>query len=162
MKSRCSTTVLRAVIILNIPIIVNIKILFASLSTSRATADDLRGRTRIIHSAKIIQICQIIVDKIEILLLGMQKTGLSRSIFQGWGIWNMPLYEMSQNHCISILMTIIFRLQFSWNREIFINKNFYYCFSHFWDILHTSVTYQVLAKFVKIGAVSIERHLECK
>lgn len=50
-----------------------------------ATTHDLYllGRTRIIHSAKIIQICQIIVDKIEILLLGMQETGLSRSIFQG-------------------------------------------------------------------------------
>ena len=68
----------------------------------------------------------------------------------------MPLYEMSQNHCIVI--TIILAFNFRETDKSFIALTT--------AIFGTSCIYRmymsVLAKSVKTGAVSIERHLECK
>lgn len=112
-------------IILNIAIIMNIKKFFLLSVPWIITIDlCLRGRTRIVHSAKIIQICQIIVDKIEILLLSMQKTGLSRSIFQGWGIWNAAIWDVPKS-LVHVLMIVISAFDSRENQKSFISMHYY-------------------------------------
>lgn len=62
------------------------------------TANNLyaKGRTRTVHSTKTIQICQIIVGKIEILLFGMQEMGLNKRYIPGLrnlehaALWDIP------------------------------------------------------------------------
>jgi len=63
---------------------------------------------------------------------------------------------MSQNYCIVITIISAFIRETDKSFIIYHFNNY-----HFWDILHRMLM-SVLAKSIKTGAASIERHLECK